>query len=90
MSDETELNTSNLLMHSIEQKPLDFADVFDQLVKDRLADAIADKKIEIAQTIFNPPVEIEDDEEEYFDDETEMESDDEEEVEQEIEDDTNG
>lgn len=87
MSD-TEVKTSDLFLHSIEQKPLDFADTFDALVKDRLAGAIADKKIEIARTIFNPPVEVED-EEEVFDDETDMEFDDEA-VDQEIEDEQNG
>lgn len=88
MSD-TEIKTSDLLIHGIEQKPVDFADAFNVLIKDRLADAIANKKIEIAKTIFNPPVEDENIDSEETNDETEMEFNDEE-VEQEVEDETNG
>jgi hypothetical protein len=50
---DNETTVSNLVKYSFEQKPLEFQQEFDSLVKDRIAKAIEDKKIEVAQSIFS-------------------------------------
>ena len=55
----TDVKVSDLLLHTAEQRPSDFGDTFDTLIKDRLVSAIHDKKMEIAKTIFNSSQEYE-------------------------------
>ena len=69
----TDVKVSDLIMHSIEQKPIDFKDTFDTLLKDRLVSAIDAKRQEVAKNLFNP-VSDEDDVEEYEDQEQDLES----------------
>lgn len=58
---DNEATVSDLISLAYDQKPVDFQSTFDQLVKDRLADAIADRKLEIAKTVFNGPDDPNDD-----------------------------
>lgn len=74
----TDVKVSDLIMHSVEQKPIDFKDTFDTLLKDRLVSAIDAKRQEVAKNLFNP-VSDEDDVEEYEDQEQDLESESEEE-----------
>jgi len=55
----TDVKVSDLLLHTAEQRPSDFGDTFDTLIRDRLVSAIHDKKMEIAKTIFNSSQEYE-------------------------------
>ena len=55
----TDVKVSDLLLHTAEQRPSEFGDAFDTLIKDRLVSAIHDKKMEIAKTIFNSSQEYE-------------------------------
>jgi hypothetical protein len=53
MTDNNKYDISNLIVSAIEQKPLDFETAFDNLIVDRLHTAIENKKIEIAQQMYN-------------------------------------
>lgn len=44
---------TDLLKHSVEQKPLEFASTFNDILLDKLQVAVANKKEEIAQKMFN-------------------------------------
>lgn len=60
----TDVKISDLILHSVEQKPVDFNDTFNALLKDRLAAAVEVKREQVAKTLFNPvDNETEDDEE---------------------------
>lgn len=52
--------TIDLVGQAIEKNPVDFADTFDQLMRQRIVDSIENKKIELAQAIYSAP-EAEDD-----------------------------
>lgn len=65
----TDKNIADLLIHTLDQKPVDFQHTFDSLIQDRLHDAVQDKKIEIAKNLFNTP--IQDDDQEDLDNDTE-------------------
>lgn len=67
---EIEARVADLINFSSNQKPLEFAATFKEIMQDRIAAAIENKKIEVAQTMFNPAVEVEDEA-----DETEVETD---------------
>lgn len=59
MTDNNKYDISNLVVSAIEQKPLDFETAFDNLIIDRLHTAIENKKIEIAQQMYNYDTETE-------------------------------
>ena len=81
MDNETkEISIQDLLSHSFDQKPSEFGDAFNTLMGDRVAAAIADRKIEVAQSMYNPPVEVDSEDEE---DNFEVEDDDVEDIDQE-------
>jgi predicted oxidoreductase len=44
---------SDLVVATVEQKPVEFEDIFGSLVADRISSAIENRKIEIAQNMFN-------------------------------------
>lgn len=50
MSDYT---ITDLIKYSVEQKPVDFEQAFNNLISDKLQTAVDVKKIEIAQNMFN-------------------------------------
>lgn len=45
---------NDLIKHVLDQKPLEFSQAFDSLAISKLHSAINDKKLEIAQKMFNP------------------------------------
>lgn len=48
---------TDLIIHTLNRQPVEFTSTFDTLIKDRLEDAIQNKKIEIAKNLFNTPSE---------------------------------
>jgi len=69
---DNEYNITDLISLSFDQKPVDFQNAFNSIMSDKISAAIDDKKLEVAQTMFNY-----DDEE--IDDESEQEDQDQEE-----------
>lgn len=57
------VSVSDLVVSAYEQKPLDFETAFNDLIVDRIRNAVEQKKIEIAQQMYNytpePAVETE-------------------------------
>jgi hypothetical protein len=45
-------DTADLIGLAINKNPVDFADTLDTLLRQKAADAIADKKVELAQDIY--------------------------------------
>jgi hypothetical protein len=50
---ENEVSVQDLISTSYEQKPLDFQNAFDSLMVSRIAAAVDNRKMEIAQSLFN-------------------------------------
>lgn len=48
------MDTLQLVKFAAEGNPTQFQDAFDQLIAPKVVDAVAAKKIEVAQTYFNP------------------------------------
>lgn len=69
---EIEHTLADLIRFSSEQKPIEFGAAFNALIANRVETAIDSKKIEVAQRMFNPPLET-DDEVEQTDQESEEE-----------------
>lgn len=55
---------ADLINFSSNQKPLEFETTFKEILQDRIANAIENKKIEIASKMFNAPDDESDEEEE--------------------------
>ena len=72
---EPEISVSDLVLHSIDQKPIDFQKTFDDLMNQRISDNVYEKKLEIASGYVTGPEDYDDDEVEQ--DEYEDESSDE-------------
>lgn len=73
--------TDDLLDASVEKKPVEFNNIFSELILDRVRDAVENKKIEIAKTMYNyDPEEYDEEPEEVEDDEYEPEEYEEEEL----------
>ena len=72
MSDEQEYSVQDLISLSYDQKPIDFQNAFNSIIKDRLADAVSDKKLEMAQTVFTGPDDHLDDDDDNAEIEDEM------------------
>jgi hypothetical protein len=53
MEQDNKYNLNDLVMFSAQQKPVDFSQTFDQLMVQKLQAAVENKKIEIAQSMFN-------------------------------------
>lgn len=49
---DNETTVQDLIALSYDQKPIDFEQAFGSLITDRIAQAVADKKTEIAQSMF--------------------------------------
>ena len=49
---EDKYDIEDLISHSVEQRPIDFEQAFDNLIVNRLQDAINDKKIAIAKQMY--------------------------------------
>ena len=54
-------NTIDLIGQALEKNPVDFADTFSQLISQKAADAVAEKKVEMAQNMYAEPEETTDD-----------------------------
>lgn len=50
---DNKYDLSDLVVSAIEQKPLDFETAFNDIIVDRIRDAVENKKIEIAQQMYN-------------------------------------
>lgn len=64
-------NVSDLVFSALEQKPMDFEAAFNDLVVDRIRDAVEQKKIDIAQQMYGYHPEAEADVEPEDEQETE-------------------
>lgn len=55
---------TDLISQSVDKKPSEFSDTFNELIKDRVATAIAQKKLDLSQALFGAPeIDNQDDEE---------------------------
>lgn len=68
MTDNNKYDVTDLIVSAVEQKPLDFENVFNDLIVDKIHSAIEAKKVEVAQQMYGYQPE-----EEYDDSETEEE-----------------
>ncbi len=50
----------DLIKNLVDQKPSEFASTFDQLIKDRISQKVADKKVELSSTLFGSPEAVDD------------------------------
>lgn len=67
----------DIIDFTVDEKPADVASAFDALIGQKIVDAIAQKKVEVAQQMFNPQDDAEDEDDEIeYDDEDEEESED--------------
>lgn len=53
MNTEDKYGLYDLINFSVEHKPIEFEDAFNDVIWDRLDKAVNDMKIEIAQSLFN-------------------------------------
>ena len=61
---EIEYRVADLLNFSSSQKPAEFKQAFDAVMLNKISDAVDQRKIEMAQSMFRPQVEVQDDNEE--------------------------
>jgi hypothetical protein len=66
----------DLVKYANENQPIDFAASLDKLLSQRAIDALAAKKQEVAQRMFNGPADESEDDEEYDEDELQQALDD--------------
>jgi hypothetical protein len=57
----SEYRTSDIISYALQQKPIEFENSFKSLVQDKLVDAIGSRKGEIAKTLFNLPLQDDED-----------------------------
>lgn len=69
MSEDNKYGLQDLVLATAEQKPVEFEAAFNDLVVDRIRDAIENKKVEIAQQMYGYDPEPEPEYEEENDDE---------------------
>lgn len=55
---EIEYTLSDLIKFSSQKEPIEFRSAFDQLIAQKIEQEIDNKKIEIAQHMFNPSVDV--------------------------------
>lgn len=53
MSENNKYDIEDLISNSVNQKPLEFADAFNNLILDKLHNAIENKKMEVASQLYN-------------------------------------
>lgn len=71
----TDYTVMDLIKFSADQKPIDFEQAFNDILVDRMQSAVADKKLAVAQTMFNPQFEEGNDSDDYEQEDTEDQSD---------------
>ena len=67
-----DVTVQDLISLSYEQKPIEFQNAFNSLMSDRITAAINDKKIEVAQSMYNDHEEVEEIEDEQEIEDTEI------------------
>jgi hypothetical protein len=50
--DDNKYNVSDLIVAAYEQKPIDFENIFSDIVVDRITDAVTAKRVEVAQNMY--------------------------------------
>lgn len=50
-------DVEDLVQLSLDQKPIEFQQLFNDILLDRINSAVSEKKIEMSKSIFNPDVE---------------------------------
>ena len=50
------MDTTNLIQYAIDKSPIDFSNTFNDLMSQKAGDAIAARKIEVAQEIYGGPL----------------------------------
>ena len=53
MDEDNKYTLNDLVVFSADQKPLDFRNVFNDLIVDKIQAAVDNRKLEIAQSMFN-------------------------------------
>lgn len=71
MDDENKYTIQDLINFSADQKPIEFADAFKDVIADRLAAAVDTRKFELASSLYNGRDDDDDQEELDFEDEDE-------------------
>ena len=69
---------TDLVNSALEQKPVDFQATFNNMLRDKISDAVAQRKLDLASTIaLDEPEEVEDEveDEEVYEEEPESEDD---------------
>ena len=60
MSEDNKYGLNDLISAAVLQKPLEFETAFADIVTDRIRTAVENKKIEVAQQLYNYQPEVED------------------------------
>lgn len=63
MSEDNKYEIKDLISAAVLQKPLEFETAFADIVTDRIRTAVENKKIEVAQQLYNYEPEVENDDE---------------------------
>lgn len=73
MTEDNKYTLDDMVMATVEQKPLDFEAAFNDIIVDKIRTGIENRKIEIAQQMYNyePPVE---EDEDYGGDDSELDN----------------
>jgi hypothetical protein len=53
MSEDNKYGIEDLISNAVLQKPMEFQSAFNNIVIDRIRDAVENKKIEVAQQLYN-------------------------------------
>ena len=53
MSEDNKYGVQDLISNAVLQKPMEFETAFNDIVLDRIRDAVENKKIEVAQQLYN-------------------------------------
>lgn len=46
------MSIENLIQHTVDKNPVEFANVFNSLLDERIAEKIAQRKVELSQSLF--------------------------------------
>lgn len=63
MSEDNKYDIQDLVVAAVEQKPSNFEAAFNDILLDRIRDAVENKKLEVAQQLYGYQVEPENDDE---------------------------
>jgi hypothetical protein len=68
MNEDNKYSIEDLISNAVEQKPIEFSNVFNNLILDRLHTVIDNKKMEVAQQLYGYQPEVEQETEEESED----------------------